>query len=81
MGEETKLILEYRFHHRRQIAKISFSLMSVTLIGLIFYALSSDAAAQRVSQIQWLVGIATSLWSALILGYYVAASYEQGRAQ
>ena len=79
MDEEKKLILEYRFHHRRQIAKISFALMSVTLVGLIFYALSSDVAAQRVSTIQWLVGTACGLWSSLVLGYYVAASYEQTR--
>lgn len=72
---------EARFHNRRRIAKHSFLLMSGTILGLIAFALTSDAAAQRVSQIQWLVGIATSLWSALILGYYAAASYEQGRAQ
>lgn len=73
--------VEIRLHNRRRIAKHSFMLMSGTVLGLIAFALTSDAAAQRVSQIQWLVGIATSLWSALILGYYAAASYEQGRAQ
>jgi hypothetical protein len=72
---------EARFHNRRRIAKHSFLLMSGTLLGLMAFALSSDAAAQRVSQIQWLVGIAASLWSTLVLGYYAAASYEQGRAQ
>lgn len=81
MDEEKKLQLEYRFHHRRQIAKISFGLMSGTLLGLIFYAVSSDIAATRVSNIQWLVGTACGLWSSLVLGYYVAASYEQTRSQ
>lgn len=71
---------ESRFHNRRRIAKQSFTLMSGTIIGLIAFALSSDEAAQRVSNIQWLVGTAAGLWSTLVLGYYAAASYEQGRA-
>lgn len=71
---------EARFGNRRKIAKQSFMLMSGTIIGLIFFALTSDEAAQRVSQIQWLVGTAAGLWSTLVLGYYAAASYEQGRA-
>lgn len=72
---------ESRFHNRRKIAKYSFTLMSGTLIGLMAFAMSSDEAAQRVSQIQWLVGTAAGLWSTLVLGYYAAASYEQGRAK
>lgn len=72
---------EARFHNRRRIAKTSFTLMSGTLIGLIVFALTSDAAAQRVSQVQWLVGTAAGLWSTLVLGYYAVASYEQGRAK
>ena len=77
----TKSEQDLRFHHRRQIAKISFGLMSGTIICLILYALSSDEAAQRVSTIQWLVGTAAGLWSTLVLGYYAAASYEQTRTQ
>ena len=72
---------EARFHNRRHIAKTSFFLMSGTIISLIAFALSSDEAAQRVSTIQWLVGTAAGLWSTLVLGYYAAASYEQGRAK
>lgn len=72
---------QLRFHHRRKIAKTSFNTMSILLISLIAYALTSDAAAQRVSTIQWLIGTAAGLWSTLILGYYAAASYEQGRAK
>lgn len=70
---------EARFAHRRQIAKQSFILMSACLVGLIVYAVTSDQAAQRVMNIQWLIGTASGLWSTLILGYYAAASYEQGR--
>lgn len=69
-----------RFKHRRRIAIISFFLMSASLLGLIALAVSSDEMAQRMQNIQWLIGTATGLWSTLILGYYVAASYEQGRA-
>lgn len=72
---------DLRFHHRRQIAKASFVLMSTMILGLIIYSMTSDAAAQRVSTIQWLVGTAAGLWSTLILGYYAAASYEQTRTQ
>lgn len=71
--------LDLRFRNRRQIAKISFGLMSLTLLGLIGAALYSDEMAQRIQNIQWLIGTATGLWSTLILGYYIAASYEQGR--
>jgi preprotein translocase subunit SecF len=70
---------EFRFHHRRKIAKTSFNVMSIMMIALIAYALTSDEAARRISTIQWLVGTAAGLWSSLILGYYVAASYEQTR--
>ena len=74
-GEE----YEQRFKHRRQIAKYSFAFMSAMLAAVIAYALTSDEAAARVSAIQWLIGTATGLWSTLTLGYYAAASYEQGR--
>ena len=67
--------VEMRLHNRRQIAKWSFSLMSVTLLALV-----SDENAARVANIQWLIGTAGGLWSTLTLGYYVSASYEQGRA-
>lgn len=70
---------ELRFHHRRKIAKTSFNTMSIMLIALIAFGLTSDAAAQRISTIQWLVGTAAGLWSSLVLGYYAAASYEQVR--
>jgi len=55
--------------------------MSLTLLGLIIFALFSDENAARVANIQWLIGTAGGLWSSLTLGYYVSASYEQGRAQ
>lgn len=73
--------LDLRFRNRRQIAKISFGLMSLTLLGLIGAALYSDEMAQRIQNIQWLIGTATGLWSTLVLGYYAAASYEQGRVK
>lgn len=72
-------LFEQRFKHRRQIAKYSFAFMSATLVTVIVYALTSDEAATRVGNIQWLIGTATGLWSTLTLGYYAAASYEQGR--
>ena len=70
---------ELRFHHRRKIAKTSFNTMSIMLVVLIAFGLTSDAAAQRISTIQWLIGTAGGLWSTLVLGYYAAASYEQAR--
>ena len=70
---------EARFQHRRRIAQWSFVFLSATLVVVIGFALTSDEAAARVSAIQWLLGTATGLWSTLILGYYAAASYEQGR--
>lgn len=70
---------EARFQHRRRIAQASFTCLSAVLVLVIAYALTSDEAAARVSAIQWLLGTATGLWSTLILGYYAAASYEQGR--
>lgn len=70
---------DMRFKNRRMIAKWSFILMSFTLIGLIIFALFSDENAARVANIQWLIGTAGGLWSTLTLGYYVSASYEQGR--
>lgn len=70
---------ESRFQHRRRIAQSSFWFMSFILVVVIAFALSSDEAAARVAAIQWLIGTATGLWSTLILGYYAAASYEQGR--
>lgn len=70
-----------RFKNRRMIAKWSFALMCLTLLGLIIFALVSDENAARVANIQWLIGTAGGLWSTLTLGYYVSASYEQGRAQ
>jgi len=73
--------VEIRLRNRRQIAKWSFALMSLTLLGLIIFALFSDENAARVANIQWLIGTAGGLWSSLTLGYYVSASYEQGRAQ
>lgn len=72
---------EVRFKNRRQIAKVSFWLMSGLIIGLVGIALTSDVMAQRIQNIQWLVGSATGMWSVLILGYYAAASYEQGQAK
>lgn len=72
---------DMRFKNRRMIAKWSFILMSSTLLGLIIFALVSDENAARVANIQWLIGTAGGLWSTLTLGYYVSASYEQGRAQ
>ena len=70
---------EARFQHRRRIAQASFNFLSLTLVVVIAFALTSDEAAKRVSAIQWLLGTATGLWSTLVLGYYAAASYEQGR--
>lgn len=70
-----------RFKHRRRIAGVSFVLMSGTLLGLIGAALYSDTLAARIENIQWLIGTASGLWSTLVLGYYAAASYEQGRAK
>jgi len=70
-----------RFMHRRRIAQWSFALMSLTLLGLIVFALISDGNAQRVANIQWLIGTEAGLWSTLTLGYYAAASYEQGTAK
>jgi hypothetical protein len=71
--------VEARFQHRRKIAKTSFILMSGTLILLVLLGLYSAEMTQRLSDLRWLITTATGLWSTLILGYYVAASYEQGR--
>lgn len=68
-----------RFHHRRKIAQVSFYMMSTIIMTLIAVGLSSDEIANRLTDLRWLITTATGLWSTLILGYYVAASYEQGR--
>lgn len=70
---------EQRFQHRRKIAKTSFVLMSGTIIILVSLGLYSAELAQRMEDMRWLITTATGLWSTLILGYYIAASYEQGR--
>lgn len=70
---------EARFQHRRKIAKTSFVLMSGTIIVLVSLGLYSADMAQRLDDMRWLITTATGLWSTLILGYYIAASYEQGR--
>jgi len=68
-----------RFRNRRRIANVSFTLMSGTIIVLVLLGLFVDGMAQKLEDMRWLITTATGLWSALILGYYVAASYEQGR--
>jgi len=70
---------EQRFQHRRRIAKISFFLMSSFIVVLVSLGLYSAELAQRMEDMRWLITTATGLWSTLILGYYIAASYEQGR--
>lgn len=41
-----------RFTHRLCIAQWSFPIMNLTLLGLIIFALISDANAQRAANIQ-----------------------------
>jgi len=71
--------MQARFKHRRRIALISFYLMSLMLIALTAIGLASPTARGAMDDLRWLITTATGLWSTLILGYYVVASYEQGR--
>lgn len=70
---------EERFRNRRRIANVSFVLMSGTIIALVLLGLYDAELAQRMNDMRWLITTATGLWSTLILGYYIVASYEQGR--
>ena len=72
--------MNLRFRHRRRIALASFIMMSSTIILLIPIGLFVEGAAQSMEDIRWIITTGTGLWSALILGYYVAASYEQGKS-
>jgi len=71
--------MEARFRHRRWIAKASFYCLSAGLPLLIAVGLVFPETAKTMTDLRWLITTATGLWSTLILGYYVAASYEQGR--
>lgn len=72
--------MNLRFRHRRRIALASFVMMSLMIIGLLLFGLLVEGAAAKLEDMRWLVTTGTGLWSTLVLGYYVAASYEQGRS-
>ena len=73
------MTIEERFRHRRRIALVSFALLCATILGLLFAGIARPSIVATINDLRWLVTTATGLWSTLILGYYVAASYEQGR--
>lgn len=68
-----------RFRHRRRIALASFIMMSVVINGLLIFGLFIEGATSKLEDMRWLITTGTGLWSTLVLGYYVAASYEQGK--
>lgn len=72
--------MNLRFRHRRRIALASFVMMSLMISGLLLFGLLVEGAAEKLEDMRWLVTTGTGLWSTLVLGYYVAASYEQGRS-
>ena len=71
--------MDARFKHRRRIAIASFYLMSGGLVLLVAAGLAFPTILASMNDLRWLITTATGLWSTLILGYYVVASYEQGR--
>lgn len=75
----TREQIDLRFKHRRRIALASFILISGLLVGLLVIGLIQPATVATMNDLRWLITTATGMWSTLILGYYVAASYEQGR--
>lgn len=68
-----------RFKHRRIIAQISFFLSTIVGIGLIVIAIRWPETQKPINDIRWHITALFGLWTTLILGYYIAASYEQGR--
>ena len=72
--------MNLRFRHRRRIALASFVLMSCMVLGLLLFGLIVDGASAKLEDMRWLITTGTGLWSTLVLGYYIAASYEQGRS-
>jgi len=71
--------MNLRFRHRRRIALASFIMMSTMILGLLLLGLLMDGASAKLEDMRWLITTGTGLWSTLVLGYYIAASYEQGR--
>lgn len=72
--------MNLRFRNRRRIAIVSFALMSLMIFGLVLLGLFVDGVSQKLEDMRWLITTGTGLWSTLILGYYIVASYEQGRS-
>lgn len=80
MNELTQEQMDMRFRNRRKVALASFILMSAVILSLLGIGLFSEEARKGINDMRWLLTTATGLWTTLVLGYYISASYEQGRA-
>ena len=59
-----------RYRNRRRMAWLSFVCITVSFAALIAFGLSSDARAERISSLSFLLGSAYGLWTTIILAYY-----------
>ena len=71
--------MDLRFKHRRRIAFAAFVVFVVTGTLTLAFGLYSDAAMNRVKELMPLVYLLTGLYNSLVVGYYVSASWEQGK--
>lgn len=59
-----------RYRNRRKMAWLSFVCITISFAALIWFGLTSDERAERVSSLSFLLGSAYGLWTTIILAYY-----------